>query len=110
MAIHSEHSCDVDTLYEQGKKAFDVDAFVGNEDNTDDDDDSDLPLYRSPTTKRNGIPVANNDDFDLEANRASTTAIIRRIEPPLDPQCDPFAHRVGKKLSRSEERRVGKEC
>jgi hypothetical protein len=112
LAINSDHSCDVDTLYEQGTKACDVDAFVGNEDNTDDDDDdSDLPLYTSTVTATmmNGGAGQSHastfnsndedDEFDLEANRRSITSIIRRIDPPLDPHCDPFAHRVGKKLS-----------
>jgi hypothetical protein len=107
LAINTVHSCDIDTLYEQGKKACDVDAFVGNDDNTD-DDDSDLPLYSS-TIRNGGMGHChhrndNDDDdeeeeFDIEANRASITSIIRRIDPPLDPHCDPFAHRVGKKLS-----------
>ena len=118
LAINSDNSCDVDTLYEQGTKACDVDAFVGNDDNTeddDDDDDSDLPLYSSPMSTMNGAygtsgyinsnNIHKNGTFrdheldDLEANRASSTSIIRRIDPPLDPHCDPFAQRVGKKLT-----------
>ena len=47
----------------------------------------------------NKTGVNPHDEFDLEANRASITSIIRRIDPPLDPNCDPFAQRVGKKLS-----------
>lgn len=102
LAINSNHSCDVDTLYEQEKKACDVDAFVGKEDDDNtDDDDSDLPLYTSTANTMNGNNhvVFNHDELDLEANRASNTSIIRRIDPPLDPNCDPFAQRVGKKLS-----------
>jgi hypothetical protein len=94
LAVNSEQSCDVDDLYEEEKKACDVDAFVDQMDESTDDDDSDLPVYTS-TFKSNDA----NSDFDVEANCTSQTSIIRKIDPPLDPYCDPFAQRTGKKLS-----------
>jgi hypothetical protein len=103
LAINSEQSCDVDALYEQEKKACDVDAYLDADDT--DDDDSELPLYSSmenqrckSMTEKSTVTMEDNE-FDLEANRASIVSIIRRIDPPLDPHCDPFAQRVGKTLS-----------
>ena len=101
LAFKSDQSCDIDTLYEQRFKACDVDAFVGKDgdDNTDDDDDSSELSGEFRTANK----VYDNDGtmmMDLEAaNNHSTTSIVRRIDPPLDPHCDPFAQRVGKKLS-----------
>jgi hypothetical protein len=95
LAVKSDQSCDVDDLYEEEKKACDVDAFVDQvDDSTDEDDDSDLPVYTSTFRSHN---VGN--DYDVEANCSSQTSIIRKIDPPLDPHCDPFAHRTGKTLS-----------
>ena len=50
LALNSEKSCDVDILYEEQKKAMDVDAFVGVD--TDDEEDQDFPVYTSTLPKR----------------------------------------------------------
>lgn len=105
LALNSEKACDVDVLYEEQKRAVDVDAFVGID--TDDEEDEDFPVYTS-TTKTTctaipeGIVTHNADVYDIEANHspsslAATSCPIDALS--LDPNSDPFAQRVGKKLT-----------
>lgn len=93
LAISGNLSCDVDTLYDQNKMPCDVDAFVGCVDT--DDEDIDVEMYKSPVksiAKSDSSTRGTIDEnFDLEACNESIGS--------LDPQCDPFAHRSGKKLT-----------
>jgi hypothetical protein len=91
LALKSEQACDVDDLYEENRVACDVDAYV-DEMTDDDDSESVYPTYTSSSTEATGF---SNED-DLEAGNHSA---VRRIDPPLDTHSDPFAQRVGKKLS-----------
>jgi ABC-type lipoprotein export system ATPase subunit len=99
LAIKSDKACDVDDLYVDEKAACDVDAYVDNVDTDTDDDDSYYPPYPSSTTEATG----HSYDDDLEANNNENSQqsppTVHRIDPPLDSQTDPFAQRVGKKLS-----------
>jgi hypothetical protein len=78
------------------QKACDVDAFV--DDDEDDDDATSLgsyPLYPSSTDTTGD----SCDDLEANGNSLPRTPSIRKLEPPLDPNTDPFASRVGKTLA-----------
>jgi hypothetical protein len=94
LALKSEQACDVDDLYEENRVACDVDAYV-DEMTDDDDSESAYPTYTSSNTEATGF----SHEDDLEGGNHASAATVRRIDPPLDSHSDPFAQRVGKKLS-----------
>ena len=106
LALNSEKSCDVDILYEEQKKAMDVDAFVGVD--TDDEEDQDFPVYTSTTAKAmesipEGIFASSKNVYidDIEANYIPSSLVVdsRPMDALDHPNSDPFAQRMGKKLS-----------
>jgi hypothetical protein len=68
------------------QQACDVDAFV-------DDDDATSVVSSTDTTGD------LYDDLEANGNSRPRTPSIRKVEPPLDPNTDPFTPRVGKTLS-----------
>ena len=104
LALNSEKSCDVDILYDEQKRAVDVDAFVGID--TDDEENEDFPVY-TPKTKTcpaipEGIVARMTDAYDIEANHSPSSLddVCHPIDTlSLDSNSDPFAQRVGKKLT-----------
>jgi hypothetical protein len=107
LAVNSEKSCDLDVLYEEQKRAIDVDAFV-DADTDDEEEEHDFPLYPSNLAKvedsiPEGIFAQNNTSmYDIEANHTPSSMAMETLAMDalsLDPNSDPFAQRVGKKLS-----------
>jgi hypothetical protein len=77
------------------QQACDVDAFVGS--NTYDEND-DAASSMGSSTGTTGVSY-RYDDFEPNGNSMPSTHSVRKDVPPLDPDTDPFASRVGKTLT-----------
>jgi hypothetical protein len=106
LAVNTRKSCDVDILYEEQKKAVDVDAFVDvDTDEEEEEEEQDLPMYQSKTKESipEGILAHCNfnggyDDIEAPSSLDLESCTMDKLST-LDPNSDPFAQRVGKKLS-----------